>query len=141
MVEIPDSLRSVFTASVEADDDRHVISVPKNAVERESLAVAEPYQFAIFPTTEMADGDEESWRYPSEAPMRQAAPPVQDGEILDVTIETLGDQGDGIAKVDRGYVLIVPDGKPGEKLRVEVEDVKQNVAFANIVERDLVSNA
>jgi predicted RNA-binding protein with TRAM domain len=53
-----------------------------------------------------------------------------------VTIETTGDQGDGIAKVERGYVVIVPDGQPGDELSVEIEQVKENVAFASIVEPD-----
>jgi tRNA/tmRNA/rRNA uracil-C5-methylase (TrmA/RlmC/RlmD family) len=34
-----------------------------------------------------------------------------------VTIETVGDQGDGIAKVERGYVVIVPETQPGEQPR------------------------
>jgi predicted RNA-binding protein with TRAM domain len=58
-----------------------------------------------------------------------------EGEVRDVTIETTGDQGDGIAKVERGYVVIVPGGQPGDELSVEIEQVKENVAFAIIVER------
>ncbi|ELZ53165.1 hypothetical protein C465_01419 [Halorubrum distributum JCM 9100] len=58
------------------------------------------------------------------------------GEVRDVTIETTGDQGDGIAKVERGYVVIVPGGQPGDEPSVEIEQVKENVAFASIVERD-----
>ena len=33
--------------------------------------------------------------------------PVREGEELDVTIEAIGDKGDGIAKKD-GFVLFVP---------------------------------
>lgn len=141
MVEIPDSLRSVFTASIESDGDRYVISVPKEEVERDGLSTATPYQFAIVPVeNDFSTERKEEWRYPSSAPSRQSDPPVKEGEILEVTIETLGDQGDGIAKVDRGYVIIVPGAEPGEEVQVEIEDVKENVAFANIVESDLVSN-
>jgi predicted RNA-binding protein with TRAM domain len=53
-----------------------------------------------------------------------------------VTIETIGDQGDGIAKVDRGYVVIVPDAQPGDEPTVEIEQVQQNVAFASVVDSD-----
>jgi predicted RNA-binding protein with TRAM domain len=63
-------------------------------------------------------------------------PPVDEGEVRDVTIETTGDQGDGIAKVERGYVVIVPGGQPGDELSVEIEQVKENVAFASIIESD-----
>ena len=57
-------------------------------------------------------------------------PPVEEGEVREVTIEATGDQGDGIAKVDQGYVIIVPGGYPGETLSVEIETVRPNVAFA-----------
>jgi predicted RNA-binding protein with TRAM domain len=53
-----------------------------------------------------------------------------------VTIETIGDQGDGIAKVDRGYVVIVPGGQPGDEPTVEIEQVQENVAFASVVDID-----
>ena len=58
------------------------------------------------------------------------------GEVRDVTIETVGEQGDGIAKVERGYVVIVPDGKPGDEPTVEIDQVRDNVAFASIVDTD-----
>jgi predicted RNA-binding protein with TRAM domain len=51
-----------------------------------------------------------------------------------VRIETTGDQGDGIAKVERGYVVIVLGEQPADELSVEIEQVKENVAFASIVE-------
>ena len=48
----------------------------------------------------------------------------------------VGDQGDGIAKVERGYVVIVPDALPGDELTVQIDQVQENVAFASIVEDD-----
>ncbi|MYL67050.1 TRAM domain-containing protein [Halorubrum terrestre] len=63
-------------------------------------------------------------------------PPVNEGEVRDVTIETTGDQGDGIAKVERGYVVIVLGEQPADELSVEIEQIKESVAFASIVERD-----
>ena len=45
-----------------------------------------------------------------------------------MTIESLGDQGDGITKIDRGYVVIVPGTRPDDKVTVEIE----NVAFARV---------
>ena len=53
-----------------------------------------------------------------------------------MAIETTGDQGDGIAKVERGYVVIVPGGQPGDEPTVEIEQVQENVTFASIVERN-----
>jgi predicted RNA-binding protein with TRAM domain len=53
-----------------------------------------------------------------------------------VSIETVGDQGDGIAKVERGYVVIVPETQPGEQPTIRIDDVRQNVAFASVVDPD-----
>lgn len=65
-----------------------------------------------------------------------SGPPVDEGAVRDVTIETVGDQGDGIAKVERGYVVIVPNAQPGDEPTVKIEDVRENVAFAAIVDSD-----
>ena len=50
-------------------------------------------------------------------------------------IEGLGDQGYGIARVERGYVIIVPDTEKGERVTVEIAEVKENVGFAEVDER------
>jgi len=58
---------------------------------------------------------------------------VTERETRTVTIETTGDRGDGIARVERGYVVIVPGSIPGDELAVEIEVVKENFAMAEIV--------
>ncbi len=45
------------------------------------------------------------------------------------------DKGDGVARIDGGYVVIVSNADVGERLRVEMDQVRENVAFAEIVER------
>lgn len=60
-----------------------------------------------------------------------SSPPVSEGDLLDVVIDTLGDEGDGIATVD-GFTVFVPGGEPGDELTVEVTTVKQRYAFATI---------
>lgn len=62
-------------------------------------------------------------------------PPVEPGETRTVTIEDLGEQGDGIARVERDYVIIVSDATPDEEVRVKVEDVYLSYAFASVVSR------
>ena len=57
------------------------------------------------------------------------ASPVNVDDELEVTIEAVGKKGDGIAKKE-GFVLFVPGGKKGERLRVKVTKVLPNVAFA-----------
>jgi 23S rRNA (uridine2552-2'-O)-methyltransferase len=60
--------------------------------------------------------------------------PVRKGDILDVQIESVGKSGDGVAIVE-GFAIIVRKAKIGERLRVKVDTVKPNFAFADILER------
>ena len=71
----------------------------------------------------------------SAAASGEPEPPVDRGDEVTVDIEGIGDQGDGIARVDRGYVIIVPDTEKGERVSIRVTSVKQNVAFAEVVDR------
>ncbi|WP_256403642.1 RlmE family RNA methyltransferase [Halorubrum salinum] len=54
--------------------------------------------------------------------------PVAAGDRLEVTVEELGEEGDGIAYVE-GYSLFVPDAAVGETLTVEVVDAKPRFGF------------
>lgn len=62
------------------------------------------------------------------------SPPVEQGEERVIEIESLGDQGDGIAKIDNGYVVIVEDVEVGDRARVEIENAQENVALTEAVE-------
>jgi 23S rRNA (uridine2552-2'-O)-methyltransferase len=55
--------------------------------------------------------------------------PVRAGDELEVTVEDVGREGDGIAKVD-GFTLFVPGTQAGDEVRVKVDDVKPRFAFA-----------
>ncbi|WP_254547316.1 TRAM domain-containing protein [Halomarina pelagica] len=152
MAEIPESLRLLFETSLEAYDDHYVISIPASLVENGSLSVDESYRVALLPVTDTASQVEsttaterdvtetnsssshESAASPSMPSERHhQTPPVAEGEVRSVTINTLGDQGDGIAKVERGFILIVPGTQPGDQVEVEITDVKETVAFAEPV--------
>lgn len=61
-------------------------------------------------------------------------PPVSEGETLRLEIEDVGDQDDGIARVGPGYVVFVPDTEIGQQPLVRVTTVRENFAFAEIVE-------
>ena len=61
-------------------------------------------------------------------------PPVTEGETLQLDIEDVGDQGDGLARVGPGYVVFVPDTEIGQQPLVRIETVRENFAFAEIVE-------
>jgi predicted RNA-binding protein with TRAM domain len=58
--------------------------------------------------------------------------PVAVGDEVDVTIESVGGQGDGIAKVS-GFVVFVKGAKKGEKIRVKITDVKRTYAIGEKV--------
>ncbi|GGM59628.1 putative RNA-binding protein with TRAM domain [Halarchaeum rubridurum] len=165
MAEISDSIRLLFEGEIEAEDDRYVVSIPKALVENGSLSLEEPYRVALLAaadgaveadTTESdatsANATSANATSQSSSPSRSSRstaaggsngagrrtqePPVSEGDIRTVTIDTLGDQGDGIAKVERGFIVIVPGTKPGDQLNVEITDVKETVAFAEPVESD-----
>lgn len=138
MVEIPDTLRSLFSATLQRRDDRYVLEVPANEIDKEAVAAGETYRVAVLEgppdrTSSSREDAQETGTESTETAAHQG-PPVDEGEVRDVTIETVGDQGDGIAKVERGYVVIVPDARPGDEPTVEIEQVKENVAFARVVD-------
>ncbi|WP_435079960.1 TRAM domain-containing protein [Halococcus sp. AFM35] len=129
MVEIPDQLESLFTGSLEENDDSYRIEVPEDALDLGTVSAGETYRVAIL-------GDSHSSERHQEQPSVDSTPtpPVSTGDVREVTIETLGDQGDGIAKIERGYVLIVPGARPDDEVIVEVTDVRENFAFTTVHE-------
>ena len=64
---------------------------------------------------------------------RRLTAPVRAGDELTVTVEDVGSEGDGIAKVD-GFTLFVPGTEAGETLRVRVDEVKPRFGFAERVD-------
>ncbi|MBI4141886.1 TRAM domain-containing protein [Candidatus Woesearchaeota archaeon] len=64
-------------------------------------------------------------------PQRSFAP-VKVGEELEVTIEAVGEKGDGIAKKN-GFVLFVPGVKEGQRVKIRVTKVLRKVGFAEVV--------
>ncbi|MDB2224821.1 TRAM domain-containing protein [Halorubrum ezzemoulense] len=158
MVEITDSLACLYTGRVESRGDDYVVTVPASEIEHGSVSVGETYRIAVLDRSDgepsaaaddgaassVPDADADASGPPSDGGDRptsrgaagavQPDPPVSEGEVREVTIETLGDKGDGIAKIERGYVVIVPDAEPGEEPTVEITSVRENVSFANVVE-------
>ena len=129
-MEVPDTLRCLFSAEVEAVDGRHVVAVPSAEVEGGSVEPGAVYRVALLSRDRADVGPRRS----SESPPERPQPPVERGEIRYVEVEDLGKQGDGIARVERGYVVIVPGGEVGERVKVEVTEVRPTFAVAEIVE-------
>jgi len=128
-MEISDEVLCLFSGVVEKRGDSYVIEVPDREVDLGQVAENNVYRVAVVNSDERAT---------ESSPEKQSVPtpPVAEGEQRKVDIEDIGEQGDGIARVERGYVLIVPDTEKGERVTAEVKDVQENVAFAEVVERE-----
>lgn len=136
-MEISDQLRCLFSATVEERDESYLVEVPAQEVQLNNLQQGETYRVAIFPSpSNEADKSEDTETATRQGRQRGPQdPPVEEGETRRVEIEDIGDQGDGITRVERGFVVIVPDTEQGERVIIEITDVRENVAFADVVER------
>jgi predicted RNA-binding protein with TRAM domain len=132
-VEISEKLLCLFSADVSDDGDRYVVEVPRREVDTGSIDPGETYRVALISSDAEASEDRDTGGTSSSEPQ----PPVEAGEIRYVEIEDIGKQGDGIARVERGYVIIVPGADVGERVKVEVTEVKSNFAVGEIIEEDI----
>jgi predicted RNA-binding protein with TRAM domain len=70
---------------------------------------------------------------PSEGPARPV--PVEEGKEYDVVVESIGSKGDGIAKL-HGFIIFVPNGKVGDRVKVRISAVRRNFAIGEIVKAE-----
>ena len=138
-MDISDDLLCLFTGEIEERDDRTVVRIPAHEIGVGTIEPGDTYRIAV-----LEQGGASTVTQPSQPTQRdnnssrersQSDPPVAEGDTVDVEIEGIGDQGDGIARVERGFVVIVPDTDQGERVTVEITDVKPTVAFAEVVDR------
>ena len=132
-MEISDELLCLFSADVTVEDDRYLVEVPRREVETGAVEAGGTYRVALISAdidTEADESDE------TETPPDQPQPPVEPGETRYVEIEDIGKQGDGIARVERGYVIIVPGADIGERVKIEVTEVKSNFAVGEILDEE-----
>ena len=132
-MEISDQLRCLFSGKVEQRNGSYVIEIPEQELRLGDIAADETYRVAVLPSPTTS----ESTTTDADPQPEQASqtPPVEEGEQRTVEIEDIGDQGDGITRVKRGFVVIVPDTKQSERVTIEITDVRENVAFAEVVDR------
>ncbi|NIS29662.1 MAG: TRAM domain-containing protein [Actinobacteria bacterium] len=137
-MEIPEELLCLFSARIEAREGDHVIEVPDAEFDLGALDAGSTYRVALLPAAGSGGGSSEGGRAAARSGRggrtEHREPPVEVGDVREVEIENLGDQGDGIARVDRGYVVIVPDTEVGDRVTVEIEDIHTNFAIASVVE-------
>ncbi len=124
-----DDLLCLFTARVEEREGRHVVEVPDREVDLGALEPGTTYRIALV-SAPSASGS----RAARSADSAATDTPVNEGDEVEVEIENLGDQGDGIARVGPGYVVIVPETSPGDRVTARITEARENLAFAEVIE-------
>jgi len=135
-MEISDRLRCLYSASVEEQDGEYVVDVPEQEIQRGDIEVGETYRIALLPAPSTSEDETNASDHSVGRDPTPPGPPVDEGDQRDVEIEDIGEQGDGITRVERGFVVIVPDTTQGERVTIEITDVRENVAFAEVVNRE-----
>ena len=134
-MEIPQRLRCLFSGTVEENADLYTIKVPTQEVQLDNIHPNGTYRVAMLSASTQSGSDKKESNSSQEQQQASPRPPVEEGETRTVEIEDIGDQGDGVTRVERGFVVIVPDTDQGERVIVEITDVRETVAFATVVER------
>jgi len=139
-MEIPEQLACLYTAELTETEEGYTLSVPAREIEQGSIDPEETFRIAVLAdsdgTTETAETAGTTATHQSDEPTpSQPEPPVSEGETRVVEIEDVGDQGDGITRVERGYVVIVPETDEGETVEIRIETVQPNVAFGTVIDR------
>jgi len=132
-MDIPPELHCLFSATLEEEDGTAVVEIPEEEIHRGELQDGETYRVALLSSPTSSETKQPTIEPTSDPTPPE--PPVDEGETRSVEIDTIGDQGDGLARVERGFVVIVPDTKQGDHVAIEITDVRENVAFAQVVER------
>jgi predicted RNA-binding protein with TRAM domain len=133
-MEIPDTLLCLFSESIEEQQGSYTITVPKQEVANGDVHENGSYRVALL-TSQATDANSSDAN--SDESDGWLEPPVEEGERRSVEIDDIGRQGDGIASVERGYIVIVPDTEPQEQVTVEITSVTSRFAFAEVVEREI----
>ena len=132
-MEISDQLLCLFNGEVTETDDGYVVEIPDREVENGTIDPETIYRVAIIAR---GDGPTETTESTEASVPSEPQPPVEIDEIRYVEIEDIGKQGDGIARVERGYVIIVPGAEMGERVKVEISEVKSNFAVGEVIEEE-----
>ncbi len=57
---------------------------------------------------------------------------MEEGKVYEATIEDLGREGDGLARIEN-FVVFVPGTKIGDKVKVRITRVLRRMAFGEVV--------
>lgn len=123
-----------FTGKVIEVNGSYYVEVPEDEIQYGSIDVGDPVSVSLTDTNH------------SNTPNRTRGsrghnkqPPVEKGDQEEVEIEDIGEQGDGIGRID-GYVVIVPDTNLGDVVTVEIKDVNDDYAYAVVVDEHAIEH-
>ena len=133
-MDIPDAVLCLFSAQIEGQNGSYHINIPEHELTLGDLKSGSSYRVAILPSDSAQTTANETRR--SKQDRTTSEPPVEVGDQRTVDIEDIGKQGDGIARVERGYVVVVPETELNERVLIEITDVTETVAFGKVVERE-----
>lgn len=134
-MEVSDSLLCLYNGRLEKRGDSYVIEVPEREVRQGDVRRGDVYRVALLSRPDADDTARDSdsrSRSGSDYP----EPPVEMGDVREVTIEGTGKQGDGIAKVERGYVVIVPGAEEGDEVTIKITKITDNFAIGEVIKED-----
>lgn len=126
-----DDLLCLFSAEIEQRDGSYVVEIPENEFELGTLDEDDLYRIAVLSTTQDASIAPEA---SVDDRTGDADPPVNEGDELEVEIESIGEQGDGVARVEPGYVIFVPETEVGDRVEIEITQVLPNFGFGEVTE-------
>ncbi|WP_226042879.1 TRAM domain-containing protein [Natrinema sp. DC36] len=133
-MEVPDQLLCLFSTQLKEEDGNYIIEVPAREISKGQVEPGQIHRVAVIQTqtSKTEDRSHQQSRVQDES---EPKPPVEEGEQRTVVIEDLGDQGDGITRVERGYVIIVPGTEPSERVTIKIKNIRDNVAFGEVIKR------
>jgi len=142
-MEIPEQLACLYTAELTETEDSYTFTIPATEVEAGSVTPGETLRVAVLADSDNSDNSDNadstektpSTTQSASSTAAQPDPPVSEDETRVVDIEDVGDQGDGITRVERGFVVIVPETEEGETVEIRIETVRPNVAFGTVIDR------
>ena len=132
-MEIPDELPCLFSERIEEQNSTYTATVQERELTDGFIHENGTYRVAVLnaESTATANSTAESNQSPN-----NHAPLVEEGERRRVEIEGTGEEGDGIASVEHGYIIIVPEAEQHEQVSVEITSVTPRFAFGDIIERE-----
>ncbi|MFC7009589.1 TRAM domain-containing protein [Halalkalicoccus salilacus] len=133
-MEISDDVLCLFSAQIGGQNGSYHINIPERELTLGDLELGSSYRVAILSSDSAQTTPTEAQR--STHDRTTPEPPVEVGDQRTVDIEDIGEQGDGIARVERGYVVVVPETELNERVTIEITDVTKTVAFGEVLERE-----